>query len=397
MIELLNNRPEKLLLVGNFNVHLDNKLDSETQQFLELLKSFDLTQYVSGPTHEKGHTLDLAISRATESIISDWTLGDFISDHCTVDLFLRFKTLRPIRKQIQYRKLKNIDIQSFKQDILVSELANVNLNDPNILVEQYNGILSELLEKHAPLKNKTIVIRQQVPWFNDEIKAQKLERRNLENQWRKLKQKENESNRDEIENKKRLYKVSRTIVVNLINNEKVLCYNKNIENCERDKKQLFKNVNELLCNESDTKLPDCDDEEVLANNFNQFFVDKIQKIRDHLNTQQTDYIEQEISQPPPSLTCYKLVSEEEVAKYISKASNASCSLDPIPTRLLKDVKYELLPILTKIINSSLLTGVFPCTLKNAIVKPHLKKTSLDQNNFKNFRPVSNLPFFVLIS
>ncbi|WP_308339768.1 reverse transcriptase domain-containing protein, partial [Thiolapillus sp.] len=41
----------------------------------------------------------------------------------------------------------------------------------------------------------------------------------------------------------------------------------------------------------------------------------------------------------------------------------------------------------------MLSGTFPTVFKHAIVKPLLKKTSLDPNDLKNFRPVSNLSFF----
>ena len=34
----------------------------------------------------------------------------------------------------------------------------------------------------------------------------------------------------------------------------------------------------------------------------------------------------------------------------------------------------------------------PTAFKQAIVRPFLKKTGLDMNNLKNYRPVSNLPF-----
>ena len=40
---------------------------------------------------------------------------------------------------------------------------------------------------------------------------------------------------------------------------------------------------------------------------------------------------------------------------------------------------------------------FPSTLRSAVVKPVLKKASLDQNNLKNFRPVSNLSFMSKIT
>ena len=41
---------------------------------------------------------------------------------------------------------------------------------------------------------------------------------------------------------------------------------------------------------------------------------------------------------------------------------------------------------------SLSTGIFPDPLNTAIVKPLLKKPSLDCTSFKNFRTVSNIAF-----
>ena len=40
----------------------------------------------------------------------------------------------------------------------------------------------------------------------------------------------------------------------------------------------------------------------------------------------------------------------------------------------------------------LTTGIVPRDLKTAVVKPLLKKPSLDKNLLKNYRPISNLPF-----
>jgi hypothetical protein len=52
----------------------------------------------------------------------------------------------------------------------------------------------------------------------------------------------------------------------------------------------------------------------------------------------------------------------------------------------------ILPTLTIVVNHSLLTGEFPLIFKTAIVKPLLKKTSLDSEDLKNYRPISNLSF-----
>ena len=77
---------------------------------------------------------------------------------------------------------------------------------------------------------------------------------------------------------------------------------------------------------------------------------------------------------------------------ILKSSQKTCSLDPIPTSLFVECLDRLLPAVTAIINKSLKTGVFPSIFKEAIAIPLLKKTSLDPNNLKSYRPISNLSF-----
>ena len=74
------------------------------------------------------------------------------------------------------------------------------------------------------------------------------------------------------------------------------------------------------------------------------------------------------------------------------AATKSCELDPIPTFLLKPCLDSLLPIIYTIINNSLSKSEVPPKFKQAIVRPLLKKPGLDQDVFKNYRPVSNLPF-----
>ena len=81
-----------------------------------------------------------------------------------------------------------------------------------------------------------------------------------------------------------------------------------------------------------------------------------------------------------------------VKHVIMKSAPKTCSLDPIPTPLLLEILDCLLPSLTALINSSLSSGLFPQVFKSAVIFPLLKKPSLDPNELKNFRPISNLPF-----
>ena len=133
--------------------------------------------------------------------------------------------------------------------------------------------------------------------------------------------------------------------------------------------------------------------------FADFFQDKIVKIRqslDGLNLEVDTHRQVNVDTPLNEnavMTKFRLVSEEDVNRIICKLPNKSCSLDVIPTWLLKQCISPIIPPLTAIINLSFTSGEFPVSLKQAIVTPIIKKASLDLNQLKNYRPVFNLKFF----
>ena len=51
----------------------------------------------------------------------------------------------------------------------------------------FNTTLSTLLDAQAPLVKKTIITRPRIPWYTDEIKELKRQRRKAENRWRRTK------------------------------------------------------------------------------------------------------------------------------------------------------------------------------------------------------------------
>ncbi len=65
------------------------------------------------------------------------------------------------------------------------------------------------------------------------------------------------------------------------------------------------------------------------------------------------------------------LTEAEVSKLLLSSHTATCPLDPIPSHLLQAIYPSLLPALTHIINTSLLTGTFPNAFKQARVTPLL--------------------------
>ncbi|KAK2189960.1 hypothetical protein NP493_92g03003 [Ridgeia piscesae] len=76
---------------------------------------------------------------------------------------------------------------------------------------------------------------------------------------------------------------------------------------------------------------------------------------------------------------------------ICSATKKTCVLDPLPAnQLLADNITSIVPAITRITNTSLDEGVMPKSLKHAIVRPLLKKPSLDKDTLSSYRPVSNL-------
>ena len=138
-------------------------------------------------------------------------------------------------------------------------------------------------------------------------------------------------------------------------------------------------------------LPSIKPPQLLADRFVEFFTEKIEKIR---STFSAAVFSQHIipDSPSPMFSTFCTVTEDQVTKIITSSPSKSCSLDPWPTFLVLDYLDILITPITSIINASLEQGKCPNLFKQAHVTPILKKSSLDKEVFKNYRPVSNLNF-----
>ena len=89
---------------------------------------------------------------------------------------------------------------------------------------------------------------------------------------------------------------------------------------------------------------------------------------------------------------FEPLSSASLKPIIESMPSKTCDLDRQPTSILKKCIDLLLPAIHHIVNLSLSLGYFPDVLKKACVTPLIKNETLDNDNIKNFRPVSNLPF-----
>ncbi len=275
-----------------------------------------------------------------------------------------------------------MDMVKFKDDVKAS-MNKIYENDSlDSLINNYNEEFTVLLDKHAPLKQREVSIRKQNPWYDDNIRNEKLIRRRLERK----------KNRTKLSVDIEAFKSQKNKVNELIVQQKTDYYSKLIEENKDDPRKLFNTINRTLHTKGETPLPTHESDDLLANQFNNYFSDKIEKIRndlDHHNDNQDQ--DQEIKKYNSTLNEFKSLSEDDVRNLVKKAPNKYCALDPVPTWIVRDCLEDVLPVLTKIINLSLQLGDVCDSLKHAIIKPLLKKMGLELIE-KNYRPVSNLTY-----
>jgi hypothetical protein len=159
-------------------------------------------------------------------------------------------------------------------------------------------------------------------------------------------------------------------------------------------RKLWMTLNNIIGNSKLNVLPTSISEGSLAKSFSDFFVGKIKKLTNRLNQNQSQegLLRELPPESPPKLSKFEATSETEVRQTILSMSDATCDLDVMPTKKLKDCIDSLLTPITVIVNKCFSEGRFPDKFKHAIVLPLLKKLNLPKEELSSYRPVSNLNF-----
>ncbi len=154
-----------------------------------------------------------------------------------------------------------------------------------------------------------------------------------------------------------------------------------------DMRYLFRTFNSLLC-----PPPPPPTTSITADDFATFFTNKTKTISSQFSPPLTRDPQPTRSTAQTPIFSFCPLTEAEVSKLLLSSHPTTCPLDPIPSHLLQAISPALLPALTHIINTSLLTGIFPTAFKQARVTPLLKKPTLNTSLIENYRPISLLPF-----
>ena len=168
-----------VILLGDFNIHMDNINLPLTRDFASCLDSFGLHNLIDFPTHIKGHSLDLVCcsgltpSKPTADVFP-------ATDHSllTFKAVFRLSTIK-LPRLISFRDIKNINIATLCS-LIDSFPTTDSTSNPDELVTLYNTCLTNTLTSIAPLKTRSVSFSTSAPWFTPELRSMKAKNRQLE-------------------------------------------------------------------------------------------------------------------------------------------------------------------------------------------------------------------------
>ena len=304
--------------------------------------------------HISGHTLDLILNECISQVsIKNVEQGQFLSDHLNVVAHLSVDKPPLKKKECNFRKINKIDLDDMSH-CLEEAFESFENDDLDLMVSEYERILSSVLNELAPMKEKTITLRPTNPWFMEDIKQQKCLMRNQEWAWRKYK----------LPSNWRAFQIERNKYKSMLRSVWKTTLSKKIEECSNDTKKLYSLVNGLMGRTSENPMLKGESDDQLVENFVGFFMEKIKKIRDSLH----DYdVYKPCFSESNKFSEFVPLSEQEVAAIIGKMASKSCEIDPIPTTLLKKVLPSVIGPITAIVNCSITQGIFAQHWKMAII------------------------------
>ena len=291
-LELLSVTSGKLLIVGDFNIHVDDVKCPNASKFLSILDSFSLVQHVDfftrAPPGRPAHILDLVISRSSDCFVKRCSSAGLFSDHFSVLSHVRAHP--PMRPQriISFRKLRSIDPTQFRSDLLSLPFCLNPADNLDSLVQQYNSGLAEVLDKHAPLVQRKVTIRPDNPWDCEEIRSARRCARKLERRYRQ----------SGLAIDGELMERARSDLGRLIDSKKASFLQDQITDAA-GKKSLFKIVDSFLIKKPSLRLPSHDSLPALLDQFGQHFEKKVSDIRSCLDAAISSPPEPPPEPPPP--------------------------------------------------------------------------------------------------
>ena len=394
----LNSSNLDYYILGDFNYCL---LKDTYTDYKNTVVNLGCKQLIEEPTHPNpkydsliDHIYTNCFDKKNEINI----VKENITDHYIVQLSIKDLKI-PNSNNFPYMKTRNM--KQFSKDDFCNDLKTklkdfieTNSKDSiDCLFNKFIECVSSTIDIHAPLTKFSKKARKAKlkPWISRGILKSYKTKKKLYFIKEKTKTDVDKNN----------YKEYSDVLTRIKKLAKTNYYHKQIENSSKDSKKTWKIINEIISYKK--IIPnsiDCiqDSNNVLIKNkknisdiLNDYFVNIGTKLGDSCDTTKVSTPDT----PPHDIRnsfFLKPVSVHEVSSLIKKLDEKKSSgPNNIPNKFIKIGCSEISPVLTKLINMSFNSGVFPSILKNSTVIPVFKSGKRQLPN--NYRPISLLSTF----
>jgi hypothetical protein len=346
--------------------------------------------YLADHRSKDGSIAHSALDHIYSSInkpVTTKVLSSSASDHMPIMAEVDLK--KTARKEISITKrcFKTFNSEAFQRDLSLQDFSSfANFENVDDMVVALEAMINCVLDFHAPFKQITLK-----PSFrsglSNETKKMMKKRNRLQTKMKKL-------SGDEKFQMHLQYRKQRNRCVRLQKRDTI---NNNVKRfCEFSNPQdVWKAAKAIISPRTQTDLQVTvgndliQDEASVAKVFNDFFVAKVETLRNSIDTTNLPGPLGKSKNVNKCQFILTRVSDNQVLRAINKLkTKPSTGLDQISSKVLKAGGEVLAIPLCYIINNSITSGKFPSRWKESKVIPLHKKG--DAKDVKNYRPVSNL-------
>lgn len=391
VISLLFKPSFNLVISADFNVQFncDNSFKRDLVNLFDcfglVLTTFEITR--PGLINQ-GTCIDNVVTDIHETKRSSKVIQTLLSDHNGILFNFKVNSTGgikcdgngPISKHF-VRLINDCNVRMF-----ISMLGDINwidvykISDIEGKYDKFHELLMWAVNGAFPLvTSQKKKVGSNNKWYNQELCK-------LKEQCDKLYDLGKIFDSQEIRNR---YKLLRKKYRLAVKNAKVQYYSNLVLASKNKSKSMWQITNSLMNNNSKAEpLPI----EVTSDNFNNFFVDNVNRVSDSIPLSINDSTTYVNKYPKPKTNFqFNQVSVEEMYKKINSISNSKClDIYGINSFIIKLSSCFVSEVLTHIFNECLISGcIFPGKLKNIKVVPVHKKGDRKVEN--NYRPISLVP------